>query len=160
MGKVIPLPEGYHTATPYLIIKGAAKALEFYKKAFGATEIMRMADPTGKVMHAEIKIGDSPIMIAEEFPQMGARAPQSIGGSPVSIFLYVEDVDKLSAQAIAAGAKVLMPVQDQFWGDRYGKLRDPFGHNWALSFKAKMTKQEMERKRQAVMAAFAGGTHP
>ncbi len=150
-----PIPEGYHTATPYLIVKDAASAIEFYKKAFGATELMRMAAPSGKVMHAEIRIGNSPIMIADEFPEMGARSPQSLGGSPVSIFLYVEDVDALASQAIAAGAKVSMPVQDQFWGDRYGKLTDPFGHIWDIATHKEDVTPEEIYKRAA--AAFGRG---
>ncbi|MFY9583403.1 MAG: VOC family protein [Candidatus Acidiferrales bacterium] len=152
MSKVKAIPDGYHTATPYLIIKDAARAIEFYKKAFGATEIMRMAEPSGKVTHAEIKIGNSPIMLADEFPEMGARSPQTIGGSPVSIFLYVENVDALANQAIAAGAKVLMPVQDQFWGDRYGKLADPFGHLWDIATHKEDVAPEEIHKRAA--AAF------
>jgi PhnB protein len=152
MSKVKAIPDGYHTATPYLIIKDAARAIEFYKKAFGATEIMRMAEPSGKVTHAEIKIGNSPIMLADEFPEMGALSPQTIGGSPVSIFLYVENVDALANQAIAAGAKVLMPVQDQFWGDRYGKLADPFGHLWDIATHKEDVAPEEIHKRAA--AAF------
>lgn len=151
MTKARPIPEGYHTATPYLIIQGAANAIEFYKKAFGATELMRMAGPGGKVMHAEIKIGDSPIMVADEFPEMGVRGPQALGGSPVSIFLYVEDVDALAKQAIAAGAKELMPVQDQFWGDRYGKLQDPFGHVWDIATHKEDVAPEEIYKRAAAM---------
>jgi len=150
MSKAKPIPEGYHTATPCLIIKNAARAIDFYKKAFGATERMRMADPTGKVMHAEIQIGDSRIMIADEFPEMGARSPESLGGSPVSIFLYVEDVDALAKQATSAGAKVLMPVQDQFWGDRYGKLTDPFGHVWDIAtHKEDVAPEEMHKRAAA-----------
>ncbi len=152
MSKAKAIPDGYHTATPYLIIKDAARAIEFYKTAFGATEIMRMAEPSGKVTHAEIKIGNSPIMLADEFPEMGARSPQTIGGSPVSIFLYVENVDAFANQAIAAGAKVLMPVQDQFWGDRYGKLADPFGHVWDIATHKEDVAPEEIHKRAA--AAF------
>ena len=152
MSKAKPIPDGYHTATPYLIIKDAASAIEFYKKAFGATELLRMAGPDGKVMHAEIKIGDSPIMIADEFPEMGARSPQSLGGSPVNIYLYVEDVDALFSQAIAAGAKVLMPVKDQFYGDRSGGVTDPFGHVWYIAtHKEDLTPDEI---RQRAAAAF------
>ncbi len=125
MGNAKPIPEGYHTATPYLIIKDAAQAIEFYKKAFGATEVMRFAQPDGKIGHAEIQIGDSHIMLADEFPEMGARSPQSLGGSPVSILLYVEDVDAQAKLAVAAGAKVVRPVKDQFYGDRSGSFEDP-----------------------------------
>ncbi|HEX2713000.1 MAG TPA: VOC family protein [Candidatus Acidoferrales bacterium] len=151
MSKTRPIPEGYHTATPYLIIQGAANAIDFYKKVFGATELMRMSGPGGKVMHAEIKIGDSPIMVADEFPEMGVRGPQALGGSPVSIFLYVEDVDALAKRALAAGAKELMPVQDQFWGDRHGKLQDPFGHLWDIATHKEDVAPEEIRKRAAAM---------
>jgi len=145
--KVKPIPEGYHTATPYLITKDAASAIEFYKKAFGATELMRFADPSGKVGHAEIKIGDSPIMLADEFPEMGFRSPQSFGGSPISIVLYVEDVDTIFNRAIAAGAKELRPVKDQFYGDRSGTLEDPFGHVWTVStHKEELSLEEIHRR--------------
>src|ERR1700747_3623602 len=130
---VKPIPEGYHTATPYLIVTGAAKAIEFYKKAFVAEEMMRMAQPDGRIGHAEIKIGDSPIMLADEFPEMGARSPQSLGGSPVSILLYVEDVHAFAKRAAAAGTKVIRPVKDQFYGDRSGSFEDPFGHQWHIA---------------------------
>lgn len=130
--KAKPIPEGYHTATPYLIARDAARAIEFYKKAFGATELFRMA-PEGKVMHAEFKIGDSIFMIADEHPKMGARSPQSFGGSPVMIHLYVEDVDAMVDQAVAAGAKLTRPVKDQPYGDRSGGLEDPFGHVWFVA---------------------------
>src|SRR5262245_55785173 len=127
------IPEGYHTATPYLIINGAASALEFYKKAFGAKELFRMDSPGGKIGHAEIKIGDSPIMLADEHPDMGYRGPRAIGGTPVSIMLYVDAVDAVFSQAVAAGAKVKQPVKDQFYGDRSGTLEDPFGHIWTVA---------------------------
>ncbi len=130
---VNPVPDGYHTATPYLVCKGADQAIEFYKKAFGATELLRMPGPDGKVMHAEIKIGDSPIMLGEEVPAMGFRCPQSLGGSPVGIMLYVEDVDGLFAQAIEAGGTEQRPIVDQFYGDRSGTLEDPFGHIWTIA---------------------------
>jgi PhnB protein len=144
-----PIPDGYHTATPYLIVKDAARAIEFYKKAFGATELMRMAQPGGKIGHAEIKIGDSPIMLADEFPEMGARSPQSIGGSPVSILLYVENVDAMISQAVAAGAKVQRPVKDQFYGDRSGGVEDPFGHVWYIATHTEDVSPDEMRKRAA-----------
>ena len=148
-----PIPDGYHTATPYLVVKNAASALEFYKKAFGAEELMRLASPDGKIGHAEIKIGDSPIMLADEFPEMGYRGPQALGGSPVSIMLYVEDVDARFNQAIAAGAKVKRPVKDEFYGDRAGNLEDPFGHVWTIAtHKEDVSPEEIERRFAAVMA--------
>ena len=153
MSPVKPKPEGFHTATPYLVIRDAARALEFYKKAFGATELFRMADPTGKVGHAEITIGDSRIMIGEESLERGARSPESVGGSPVSIFLYVDDVDAFAKQAVSAGAKLLMPVQDQFWGDRYGRLADPFGHVWDVAtHKEDVTPEEIQKRAAAAAA--------
>ena len=146
---VKPIPDGYHTVTPYLIIKGAADALEFYKKAFGATELFRM-EHEGKIGHAEMKIGDSPIMLADEHPEMGHHGPQSLGGSPVSILLYVEDVDALFKQAISAGAKEDRPVEDKFYGDRGGSLTDPFGHIWHIAtHKEDVTPEEMEKRMAA-----------
>jgi len=148
--KVKPIPEGYHTATPYLIVKDGAGAIEFYKKAFGATELMRMADSSGKIGHAEIKIGDSVIMLADEVTEMGYRSPQSLGGSPVSILLYVEDVDALFSQAVATGAKVQRPVQDQFYGDRIGGVTDPFGHVWYIAtHKEDVSPEEMQKRAAA-----------
>jgi len=153
---VKPIPEGYHTATPYLIIKGAGDAIEFYKKAFGATELLRFAMPDGQIGHAEIKIGDSPIMMADEHPQMGYRSPQSLGGSPVSIMIYVEDVDQVFDQAIAAGAKSKDAVQDKFYGDRSGTLEDPFGHIWHIAtHKEDISLEEMHKR--ATAAAAGGG---
>jgi len=130
---VKPVPDGYHTATPYLIVNGAAEAIEFYKQAFGATESMRLEAPGGKVGHAEMRIGDSPIMLADEHPEMGAQSPTTLGGSPISILLYVEDVDARFEQAVAAGAEVVRPVADQFYGDRSGTIKDPFGHSWSIA---------------------------
>jgi PhnB protein len=154
---VRPVPEGYHTATPYLIIKGAAGALDFYKKAFGAVELMRMDSPDGKIGHAEIKIGDSPIMLADEFPDMGFRSPQSLGGTPVSLCLYVEDVDTRFSQAVAAGATVMRPVKDQFYGDRSGTLTDPFGHVWTIAtHKEDVSPEEMHRRAEAFMKQQSG----
>jgi PhnB protein len=132
--KVLAVPAGYHTVTPYLIVRGAAGAIEFYKKAFGAKEKGRMATPDGGVAHAEIVIGDSRLMLSDENPQMGALAPQSSGGgTPIHVFLYVKDIDRLYQQAVAAGASAVMPPTDMFWGDRYGKLDDPFGHRWSIA---------------------------
>jgi PhnB protein len=146
-----PIPDGYHTATPYLIVQNAAAAIEFYKRAFGATELMRLTDPRGKVGHAEIKIGDSPIMLADEMPEMGFRSPQSIGGAGVSLLLYVEDVDTRFRQATGAGAKVLRPVQDQFYGDRSGTLEDPFGHVWTLATHTEdVSMEEINRRAEAL----------
>ena len=150
MSKVKPIPEGYHTVTPYLIIKDAASAIEFYKRAFRATEMMRMTQPDGRVGHAEIKIGDSRIMLADEFPEIDARSPQSLGGSPVGLLLYVEDVDALTSQAIAAGATVVRPVKDQFYGDRSGTLADPFGHQWTIAtHKEDVSPEEMQKRAAA-----------
>jgi PhnB protein len=144
------IPEGWEGATPYLSIKGAAEAIEFYKKAFGATETMRLPGTEGRVGHAEIKIGKANIMLADEYPEMGFLSPTSLGGSPVTIHLYVEDVDALARQAEAAGAKVLRPVADQFYGDRGGKFEDPFGHLWHFAtHKEDVTPQEMQRRAAA-----------
>jgi PhnB protein len=131
--KVNPIPEGYHSVTPYLIVKGAADAIEFYKKAFGAAELFRMGQPDGRIGHAEIKIGDSAIMLADEFPELGHTSPKTLGGSPVSLLIYVEDVDTVFAQAIASGATEDRPVEDKFYGDRGGSLVDPFGHIWHIA---------------------------
>ena len=153
--KVKPVPDGYHTVTPYLIIKGAAGALEFYKKAFGAEELYRMPQPDGRIGHAEIRIGNSRVMLADEFPEMGYRSPQSLGGSPVSILLYVKDVDAMAGKALAAGAKVIRPVQDQFYGDRSGTFADPYGHVWTIAtHKEDVSVEEINRRA----AARAGGS--
>jgi PhnB protein len=148
---VKPIPEGYHTVTPYIIVSGAAAALDFYKKAFNAIELFRMDAPGGKIGHAEIKIGDSPIMLADEHPEMGAKGPKTYGGSPVSVMLYVEDSDALSAQAINAGANVLRPIQDQFYGDRSCTVEDPFGHTWTIStHKEDVPPDELARRAAAL----------
>jgi PhnB protein len=152
-----PIPDGYHTATPYLIIQGAARAIKFYEEAFGATELLRLADPSGKVGHAEISIGDSRIMLADEYLDMGFRSPQSLGGSPVGIHLYVEDVDALSGRAVAAGATVLRAVQDQFYGDRSGTLVDPFGHIWTIAtHKKDVSPEEIEKHFEASLKQEGG----
>ncbi len=150
--KVKPIPEGYHTATPYLIIKGAAKALDFYQRAFGATEILRMPRPDGRIGHAEIRIGDSVIMLADEHPEMNARSPESLGGSPVSIYLYVENVDAVFNQAVAAGAKVERPLAGQFYGDRTGGVKDPFGYSWYIATHTEEVSPEEVQKRMAAAA--------
>jgi PhnB protein len=130
---VNPIPEGMHTVTPHLVCAGAGDAIDFYKKAFGATETSRMAGPGGKLMHASIRIGDSAVMLVDEMPEWGSLGPKALKGSPVVIHLYVDDVDAFTARAAAAGAKVTMPVADMFWGDRYGQLEDPFGHRWSVA---------------------------
>ncbi len=130
---VNPIPEGMHTVTPHLICAGAGDAIDFYKKAFGATETSRMPGPGGKLIHASIRIGDSAVMLVDEMPEWGSLGPKVLKGSPVVIHLYVEDVDAFTARAVAAGAKVTMPVADMFWGDRYGQLEDPFGHRWSVA---------------------------
>lgn len=146
-----PIPEGYHSVTPYLIIRGAAEALDFYKRAFGAKELFRFPMPDGKIAHAEIKIGDSPIMLADEMPEMGVRGPNAYGGTPVGIMLYVPDVDALFKQAVAAGAKVVRPLVDQFYGDRSGTVIDPFGHKWTLgTHKEDVSTEEMQRRMAAM----------
>jgi PhnB protein len=150
-----PVPEGYHTATPYLIVANAAKAIEFYKQAFNATELMRMEAPGNKIGHAEIKIGDSPIMLADEYPDCNARSPQTIGGTAVSIMLYVDDVDMIVARAVAAGAGLLMPVKDQFYGDRSGKIIDPFGHHWMIAtHKEDVSPEEIRQRADALFGKF------
>lgn len=149
---VKPIPDGYQTVTPYLIVKEAGKAIEFYKKAFNATELMRMGGPGGKVMHAEIRIGNSPIMLADEFPEMGAVGPQSLGGTSVSLLLYVENVDALTKQAIETGASVLRPVQNQFYGDRSATILDPFGHKWTIATHVEDVSMEEMQRRMAGMS--------
>jgi PhnB protein len=147
---VKPIPEGYHSVTPYLIVSGASDAIAFYKKALGAQEVMRLADPGGKVHHAEIKIGDSRIMLADEHPEIQALSPKTVGGSPVSIHLYVEDVDAAVERAVAAGAKLVRPVADQFYGDRVGGIEDPFGYRWFIAtHKEDVTTDEIRRRAAA-----------
>ena len=151
---VKPIPDGYHTATPYLIIEGAADAIEFYKQAFGAVELFRMPGPDGKIGHAEIKIGDSPIMLADAYPDMGYKGPKSLGGSPVSLMIYVEDVDTVFKRAVDAGATVKEVVSDKFYGDRMGTLIDPFGHVWHVAtHKEDVSVAEMEKRAAALGAA-------
>ena len=147
---VKPIPEGYHSVTPYLIFSGASDAIVFYNKALGAEEILRMDSPGGRIHHAEISIGDSRIMLADEHPEIQALSPKTIGGSPVTIHLYVEDVDAAVAHAIAAGAKLIRPVADQFYGDRTGGVEDPFGYRWFIAtHKEDLTMDEIRRRAAA-----------
>jgi PhnB protein len=149
--KVKPIPDGYHSATPYLIMEGAGRAIEFYKRAFGAKELMRIPAPGDRIGHAEIKIGSSVIMLADEHPEMNARGPRHYGGSPVSVLLYVADVDRQFQQALGAGGTEVRPVSDQFYGDRAGTLKDPFGHTWHLhTHKEDVTPAELNRRMAAL----------
>ncbi len=144
---VKPIPEGYHAVTPYLCVDGAPDAIEFYKTAFDAQELLRMAGPDGKIRHAELQIGDSRVMLSDEVSEMNFRGPKSVGGTPVHMYLYVEDVDRIFAQATAAGAKVLMALEDQFWGDRTGTFEDPFGHVWYVStHKEDLSEEELSTR--------------
>ncbi len=151
---VQPIPEGFHSVTPHLIIQNAAEAIEFYKKAFGAEEMTRMPTPDGKIMHAEIKIGDSHVMIAERMAEFGMKGPEDFGGSPVCLHIYCDNVDTMFETAVKAGGQVVMPPQDMFWGDRYGKLKDPFGHEWSIAtHTADPSPEEMAK---AAAEAFGG----
>ena len=150
--KVKAIPDGYHNATAYLIIDGAGKALDFYKRIFGASEKMRMPSPGGKVGHAEIVIGDTLIMLADEHPEMGARGPRAFGGSPISMMIYVEDVDATVKNALAAGAKLIRPVEDKFYGDRSGTIEDPFGHQWHVSTHTEDVPADEMARRAAAMS--------
>jgi len=154
---VKPIPEGYHSVTPYLIIEGAGEAIEFYKKAFGAKELFRFPTPDGKVGHAEMKIGDSPIMLADAYPTMGYNSPKSLGGSPVSLMIYVEDVDTVFNQAVQSGATVKEALTDKFYGDRSGSVIDPFGHVWHVAtHKEDVSMEELEKRARAASAASSG----
>jgi PhnB protein len=150
---VKPIPDGYHTLTPYLTVRNAVRAIEFYKQAFGAKERGVMKGPDGKVMHAELMIGDSIFMLADEFPEFGSLSPESVGGTPMGLHIYVDGVDAAFDRAVNAGAQVEMPVMDQFWGDRYGKLKDPFGHKWSIATHTKdLSADEMKRSMDDAMA--------
>ena len=152
--KASPVPTGYHTVTPHLVCRDAAGAIAFYTRAFGAKELLRMPMPGGGIAHAELQIGSSRLMLGDEMPAQGASAPQTVGGTPVHIFLYLKDVDRVFAQATAAGATVEMPLQDMFWGDRYGKLLDPYGHKWSMATHIEDVSPKEMAKRSA--AAFPG----
>jgi PhnB protein len=154
------IPAGYHTATPALCVRGGAEAIEFYKKAFGAVEVSRFTGPGNTVMHAEIRIGNSPIMLSDEFPNMGAKAPTTVGSPTGSIYLYVEDVDAAFNKAVAAGAKGDMPPTDMFWGDRFAKVSDPFGHGWSLATHIEdVSPEEMARRGREFQERMSKGGH-
>ena len=154
-GKVAPIPEGFHTVTPHLVVAGCAEAIAFYTKAFGAGERFRMPGPNGKCMHAEIQIGDCVIMMADEMPEMACHSPKALGGSPVALHIYVEDVDGMFQRAVGAGATPVMPPADMFWGDRYARVTDPFGHTWAIATHVRdLTPEEIEA---GMAEAMAGG---
>ncbi|HET6204524.1 MAG TPA: VOC family protein [Planctomycetota bacterium] len=157
MPKVNPIPEGFHTLTPHIVVRGAAKALDFYKKAFGAEEIFRMPSPDGKIGHAELRIGDSIVMLSDEYPGM-CSSPQTVGGTATCLHLYVTDVDTSFKKATAAGCTVTMPVQDMFWGDRYGKLKDPFGHDWSIAtHKQDLKPEELTKAAAKAFSQKTGG---
>jgi uncharacterized glyoxalase superfamily protein PhnB len=148
----LPRPEGMHSVTPHLVCAGAAKAIDFYKAAFGAVEQARIPGPDGRLMHAAVRIGDSTVMLVDEMPEWGVLSPHALKGSPVTIHLYVDDADAFVARAAKAGAKVTMPVADQFWGDRYGKLEDPFGHSWSVAHRVREVSMEEAQKAMLAMA--------
>ena len=153
---VKPIPEGYHTVSPYLAVDDAEKAIEYYKKAFGAEETVRMNGPDGRIGHAELKIGDSHIMLSDPFPQSSTKPPTELGGTSASIFMYVQDVDAVVQKAVDQGATVTMEVEDQFWGDRFGSITDPFGHNWSIATHVEdLTPEEIEERGKVAMAAMS-----
>ena len=153
---VKPIPEGYHTLTPSLAVDNAAEAIEFYKRAFGARERARMEGPGGTIAHAELESGDSVLMLSDPFPQAGASSPTQVGATTVGLFLYVEDVDAVVKRAVDAGATVTMPVDDMFWGDRFGSVSDPYGHSWSLATHVEdVPPEELEERGRAAMAAMA-----
>jgi PhnB protein len=153
-----PVPEGYHTVSAYLAVDDAERAIEYYTKAFGAKELVRMSAPGGKIGHAELEIGDSRIMLSDPFPQASTRPPKDLGGTSASVFMYVEDVDALVKQATDAGATVTMEVADQFWGDRFGTITDPFGHVWSIATHVEdVPPEEMERRGREAMAGMGAG---
>lgn len=153
MAKVPPIPTGYHSVTPYIIVTDSNQAIDFYKRAFGAEEIMRMPGPGGKIIHAEIRIGDSVVMLSDEYPEMGNKAPINAGCNTAALMVYVPDVDASYAKAVAAGAKGAMPIQDMFWGDRYGQVTDPYGHRWSLATHVEdVSPADMQRRQEEFFA--------
>lgn len=154
--KVSAIPAGYHALTPYLVFKNAGAAMDFYKKAFGAKETVRMNAPDGSIMHAEMRIGDSSFMMGEEFPSMNVKSPETLGGTPAGLMWYTPDVDKAFARAVAAGATAEQPPTDMFWGDRYAKLVDPFGHRWSIATHVEdVPPKEMDRRAREAMAQMS-----
>jgi PhnB protein len=151
-----PIPEGYHTLTPYLAVDNAAEAIKFYGNAFGAKERTRMDGPDGKIAHAELEIGDSLVMLSDPFPQSNYKTPKELGGNSVGVFMYVQDVDAVVQKAVDAGATVTMPVEDMFWGDRFGTISDPFGHSWQIAtHKEDLSPEEMAERAKEAMAAMS-----
>jgi len=159
-GAINPIPPGYPTVIPYLAVVGGTAALEFYKKAFGARELARQLTPDGKLVHGRIRIGSSIVMLSDVFPGAGVASPATVGTTTVTLHLYTKNVDAVWDRAVAAGAKVTMPLDNQFWGERYGQLLDPFGHHWSLSMRVKMGAAEKAAKRKEAMASFSAGEHP
>jgi PhnB protein len=158
MAKVKPIAEGYNSVTPYLFVKGAANAIDYYKNVFGAKERMRMPGPNGKIMHAELQIGDSIVMLADENPQVGAKSPETVGGASSSLHVYVEDVDSTAKKAVSAGAKIVRPVKDEFYGDRLGTIIDPFGHMWSIATHIEdVSPEEMKKRMANAMSQSASG---
>jgi PhnB protein len=151
-----PIPEGYHTVTPYLVVDDAIEAIDYYKQAFGAKERMRMEAPDGKIGHAELEIGDSLVMLSDPFPQATTRPPSELGGTSAGVFLYVEDVDAVVKKAVDAGATITMEVSDQFWGDRFGSVKDPFGHSWSVATHVEdVPPEEMAERAKQAMASMS-----
>jgi uncharacterized glyoxalase superfamily protein PhnB len=155
-----PIPPGFGTVTAYLAVEGGLAAIEFYKKAFGAREVTRRVTPNGKLIHGQLQIGDTMVFLSDVFPDSDTAAPSSIGTTTVTLHIYTEDVDALWDRAVAAGAKVMMPLENQYWGERYGQLLDPFGHHWTLSMQVKIDREEMEARRLEAEAAFAREERP
>jgi PhnB protein len=154
---ISPIPKGFHSVTAYLVVNNGSEAIEFYKKAFGAKELLRHATPDGKILNAQLKIGNSVIMLSDEFPGSDTRSPLSLGSSTVTLHIYTKNVNALWEQALAAGARIAMPLNNQFWGERYGQLSDPFGHRWSLSQQVKMSKEEMQALEKASMEMMGQG---
>jgi PhnB protein len=155
-----PIPKGFHSVTPYLVVNNGSAAIEFYKSAFGAKELLRHETPDGKILNAQLRIGDSIVLLSDEFPGSDTRSPLSLGTSTVTLHVYTIDVNKLWERVISAGARIIMPLNNQFWGERYGQVVDPFGHRWSLSQQVKMSEEEMEALEKASMEMLAQGEHP